>query len=120
MPLLAGVYCTLVCIETRKLGQQGRMDVQYAPFESIDEGCRQDAHESCEDYQLRLIAIETLDECRIIVCTFREILVPDTFSADSGFARTLQSVSARLVTEYDREIEIESTCGNFVDDGLQV
>ena len=48
----------LVCVQSRERRQKGRMDIEQAPREALDEARRQDAHESRERHEARRKALD--------------------------------------------------------------
>ena len=96
------------------------MDVENAVGERIDEGGRQQAHESGEAHQVDLMLVqgggEALVECR----AGRPSAGGNDPRVDAGRPRAIQAGGVRDVRDHDGDARAQPLIGDGVDDRLQV
>lgn len=120
MPVVAGFQDALVRVQSRIGGQQRRVDIQNSAFVMIDEPGAEDAHEPRQNDEVWPVFIETGGKRAIERFAVGESAMLDAGGLDPGVAGTLQAVSIRPITDYERQINIQVASRRAIDKRLQV
>jgi len=92
------------------------MDVQDAAFVVLYKPGAEDAHESGQDNQVRLIRVENTRNCTVKYFPVREIAMFEALGRNARSFRSSQAIGIRLVAEDNTEVEINLALCRFFDE----
>ena len=96
------------------------MDIEQAACIVLNEARREDAHETGQHHQIRLVGIDGLDQGGIESFAAVELLVIKQFGGDTGLFRQLQAVGTGAVADDRGDAGRIAVVGDAVDKRLQI
>ncbi len=96
------------------------MDVQNPALETLDEPWAQDAHETCEYYQVAMPGGKLFRDCPVERLAVRETRMRQANRFDTGPGRAFEPIGVATIRQDEDDIEVEVLIRYGIDHRLQI
>ena len=112
--------CLPLRVHAGKRGEQRGVDVEDAVGKGVEKRAPEEPHEAGEADERHVAGAELADEDLFKGVAGRVVAVTDRQRRDAGGPRPLQTERVCLVRDHDRDLGLQASVGDFVDERLQI